>query len=177
MWKTCVVGLAVALTAAGCHACRSTSSTTESEAPAAATYRPPAESATSLVESVRARRDASSGQVRIDGRLLLPMGARIWVDVYPAGVAQSADPIDRAELYLAANGTFEAGPFKVPAADSQVRILVTSYFTTSWQPPDVIALVGLGGMKLPKAALRLDRPGAPGMGAHLEESATVRIGS
>jgi hypothetical protein len=145
-------------------------------APSAAAYTPPAESATSLIEVVRARRDASSGQVRIDGRLLLPAGARIWVDVYSAAAASSADPIDRAELYLSANGTFEAGPFKVPPADSQLRVLITSYFTMSWQPAEVLSLVGLGGMKLPRDALRLDRPNAPGMGAHLEESQTVPIG-
>ena len=176
-WVLTLAIVALASGASGCNACRSTPQTdgAASAATGSETYTPPPENTTSLIESVRGRRDATTGQVTIDGRLLLPAGARIWVDLYPAGTGQSADPLARAEQYRGPRGSFAAGPFKVPP-DSQFRVLITSYFTSSWQPKDVIAQVGLGGMKLPKHTLRLDRPNAPGMGAHLEQSADVTIG-
>ena len=163
--------------ASGCSACRTTpANEAATSTPAPEAYTPPAEGATSLIESMRGRRDAGSGQITIEGRLLLPAGTRVWVDLYRSGIASVTDPLARAELYLGPRGAFEAGPFKVPA-DSKFRVAITSYFTGSWQPSEVITLVGLGGARLPKSALRLDRPNAPGMGAHLEESADVNIGS
>src|SRR5699024_8058160 len=103
--------------------------------PTSGSYQPPPQGTTSLVQSVTARRN-SAGEVVVNGRLLLPEGTRIWVDVYPA--KNGADtPLGHAELYLDAGGVFEAGPFQVAAA-SQYRLELTSRFDRNWQPRDVL---------------------------------------
>ena len=125
------------------------------------------------MQSATARRDGD-GQVPVEGRLLLPQGARVWVDVYPPAAKDNADPLGRSELYLGPAGAFNAGPFKV-AALTQLHVQFTSHFTRSWQPADVLSLVGVNGMKLPKSALRPANPQAPQSGGFLEASVTIPI--
>jgi hypothetical protein len=140
--------LVVVVGALGASACGTTPAReAATSAPAADVYTPPAEGASSLIESVRGRRDAGSGQITIEGRLRLPEGTQIRVDVYRSGIVSITDPLARAELYLGPRGAFEVGPLKVPA-DSKFRVVITS-----------------------------DRPNASESGAHFEESAVVDIGS
>jgi len=142
---------------------------------AADAYSPPPEGTSSLVQSLTARRD-SGGQVRIAGKILLPSTTRIWVEVYPATGAPQDQLLGRSELYLDPGGTFEAGPFTLSGA-GPFRVQVTSYFSRSWQPADVLRAVGQKGTKLPKSALKLDDPRSPIAGGHLEYSGSVTIGS
>ncbi len=107
----------------------------------------------------------------VDGRLLLPEGTRLWVEVYPAA-SKTDTPLDRAELYLEAGGSFQAGPFTLPPA-SEYRLELTSKFDRNWQPQDVLGLVGPEGTKLPKSALVSDNPQAPG--GRLQYSAVVTV--
>lgn len=144
-----------------------------SNEPSAPAYTAPREGTTSLVQNMKARRDAN-GQVTVEGRLLLPQGTRVWVELYQANSKPNEDPISRAELYLGPDGSFEAGPFNVKGA-RQVRTQVTSHFTLAWQPAEVIALVGLNGTKLPKSALTPNNPGAPQSGGHLDSAQNVTI--
>lgn len=134
-------------------------------------YTPPKEGTTTLVPTITARRDAGGGVV-IAGRALLPLGTRIWVDVYAPNARPDADPLGHAELYLTSGGAFEAGPFKNPGG-SQIKVIITSHFTRRWQPDEVLPLVGLNGLKLPQSALRPNNPQAPQSGGHLEYSTVV----
>lgn len=182
MARACGLIAAVALV---CAACGSGSTGAPASAPptadgstgqgasAAADYTPPAEGTTSLVQSVMATR-AGAGQIAVEGRLRLPEGTRIWVDLYPANAAPGADPVGRAELYLGPGGSFAAGPFKVSGV-SEVQVQLTSHFSRSWQPGDVLALVGVGGLKLPKSALRPSNPQAPQSGGYLETTVKVPV--
>jgi hypothetical protein len=149
----------------------------ESSQPAAEgasdTYTPPREGTSSLIETIKARRDPG-GQVLVEGRLLLPQGTRVWVELYQPSATPNADPLGRAELYLGPGGSFEAGPFKLEGV-RQVRAQVTAHFSRSWQPGEVLALVGMNGAKLPKSALVPNNPGAPQSGGHLDRSQTVSI--
>ena len=156
---------------AGCNSCRQPSAAGPAASGAAAEgYRVPPDGTTSLVRSLTGHRTAA-GAVVVDGRLLLPEGTRIWVEVYPA-TSKTDTPLDRAELYLEAGGSFQAGPFTLPPA-SQYRLELTSKFDRNWQPRDVLGLVGPEGTKLPKSALASDNPQAPG--GHLQYSALVTI--
>ena len=169
-----VAALGFALTAAACAQAPAPPAADQASAPAsvAAPYTPPADGTATLVGPVTARRGAD-GQVSVEGRLLLPAGARVWVDVYAPG--KTVDPIGRAELYLGPGGSFNAGPFKI-AALSQLHVQFTSHFSRSWQPADVLALVGANGLKLPQSALRPANPQSPQSGGFLEASVTVPIG-
>lgn len=176
--NTAVVTATFALSVA-CAACGSSATPqvsaeqTPAATPVGEPYTPPAEGTRSLVPSVTARKDVD-GQVSVEGRLLLPAGTRVWVDVYPPGAAASADPLGRSELYLGPGGSFNAGPFKIPALTS-LQVIFTSHFTRSWQPSDVLALVGANGMKLPKSALRPANPQSPQSGGFLETTVTVPV--
>jgi hypothetical protein len=169
-----VSSLALLVTCAACSSAtpQASAEQTPAAAPAGEVYTPPAEGTASLVQSVTARKD-TDGQVSVEGRLLLPAGTRVWVDVYPPG-DRGADPIGRAELYLGPGGSFKAGPFKLPVL-AQLQVQFTSHFSRSWQPNDVIALVGAGGMKLPKSALRPANPQSPQSGGFLETTVAVAI--
>lgn len=142
-------------------------------AEASQTYTPPREGASSLVDALAARRDAN-GEIVVNGTLSLPSGTRTWVELYEPGAAAGADPIGRAELYLGPGGAFEAGPFKLQIG-RQVRVLLTSHFSRSWQGTDVLALVGVNGTKLPRSALTPNNPQAPQSGAHLEHSTILAV--
>jgi len=142
---------------------------------AADAYSPPPEGTSSLVQSLTARRDPD-GQVRIAGKILLPSTTRIWIEVYPVTGAPQDQLLGRSELYLDPGGTFEAGPFTLSGA-GPFRVQVTSYFSRSWQPADVLRAVGQKGTRLPKSALKLDDPRSPIAGGHLEYSGSVTVGS
>jgi hypothetical protein len=144
-------------------------------APAVERYTAPPEGTASLVQSLSAHRDRD-GRTVVDGRLLLPAGTRIWVELFSTKSTSSDDPIGRAELYLSPGGSFQAGPFNLPGV-SQCRIQVTSHFSRSWQAPEILSVIGLNGAKLPKSALRPNSPSAPQSGGHLEYSATVNVGA
>jgi hypothetical protein len=137
------------------------------------TYVVPAAGVTSLVESVRARRN-ERGDVVVDGRLLLPESTRVWIELYPAASPPDADPSGRAELYLGPGGSFETEALKAPPA-SEFRILITSHFTRSWQSSDVLAAVGAGGAKLPAGALTPNDPNNSAAGSHLEVASLVKV--
>ena len=144
-------------------------------APAVEHYTPPPEGTSSLVQSVTAHRD-SNGQTVVDGRVLLPAGTRIWVELFSIQSAPSADPIGRAELYLGPGGSFQAGAFKLPGV-SQCRIQVTSHFSRSWQAPEILSVTGVNGTKLPRSSLRPNDPSAPQSGGHLDYSGTLSVGT
>jgi len=143
--------------------------------PAVEHYAAPPEGTASLVQSVKARRDRS-GQTFVSGRLLLPAGTRIWVEVFSPTATPSDDPIGRAELYLGPSGSFEAGPFNLPGI-SQCRVQVTSHFSRAWQAPEILAVIGLNGTKLPKSSLKPNSPASPQSGGHLDYSGTLNIGA
>ncbi len=174
-----VLGVAAALGAlAAAGACRSEPAPAGSTSGAAAQssvapYTLPPDGTASLVQSLIGRRTAD-GQVVVTGRLLLPESTRVWVEVYPATSA-SDTPLDRAELYLTSDGSFEAGPFALPAA-RRFRIEITSRFNRDWQPRDVLGIVGTNGTRLPRSALTPNSAQAPQAGGHLEYSAFVDIG-
>jgi hypothetical protein len=176
---TVLVGVVLAAAVSAGPGCRQ--SQPSSETPAAPpqstadTYTPPPEGTSSLVQSLTARRD-SDGQVKIGGKILLPATTRIWVEVYPSTAGMQDQLLGRSELYLDPGGTFEAGPFKLSGA-GPFRVQVTSYFSRSWQPADVLRAVGQKGTRLPKSALKLDDPRSPIAGGHLEYSGSVNIGS
>jgi hypothetical protein len=170
-----VVGL-VGCAVAGCSSpppARETTSTTKTSS--GLQYTPPAEGTASLLESLTAQR-VPDGRVAIRGKLLLPETTRIWVELFPIKAVVQDEPLGHAELYLDPGGTFEAGPFRV-SGSGDFRVQVTSYFNKAWQPTDVLRAVGTKGVKLPKSALKLDNPGTPDVGGHLEYSKTVTIGS
>jgi hypothetical protein len=137
-------------------------------------YTPPAEGTASLLQSVSAER--TNAGVMIRGKLLLPETTRVWVELFPIKAVVQDEPLGHAELYLNPDGTFDAGPFKVEGR-GEFRVLITSYFSRAWQQPQVLQVIGIKGTKLPKSALKLDNPGTPGAGGHLEYSKTVTIGS
>lgn len=178
--RTAIV-LGVVLAAAispgpGCSRSQPPDEAAQAAPPAAAdAYSPPPEGTASLVQSLTARRDAD-GQVRIGGKILLPATTRIWVEVYPSTAGPQEQLLGRSELYLDPGGTFEAGPFKL-SGSGPFRVQVTSYFSRSWQQPDVLRAVGQKGTKLPKSALKLDDPRSPIAGGHLEYSGSVTVGS
>jgi hypothetical protein len=168
-----LVGVSIGL-ATGCQSCRGPV-VEESKGPAVTApeaYTPPPPGASSLVDSVSARRD-SSGSVVVEGKLL-PASTRVWVELFPAGSAPDASPIDRAELYLGSGGTFRTDPLKAPTG-SEFRILITSHFTPSWQSSEVLAGVGTGGLKLPRAALMPNNPNNPQSAGHLEYSGVLKV--
>jgi hypothetical protein len=136
-------------------------------------YAPPAEGI-GLIQSVRAER--TSAGVMIRGKLLLPETTRVWVELFPIKAVVQDEPLGHAELYLNPDGSFDAGPFKVDGS-GEYRVLITSYFSRAWQQPEVLQAVGIKGTKLPKSTLKLDNPGTPGAGGHLEYSSTLTIGS
>jgi hypothetical protein len=154
-------------------------SETASEPPKTAddNYKPPPEG-TPIVQSLTAHRE-SNGQVKVTGKILLPATTRVWVEMYPASPAPTSNPqeqlLGRSELYLDPGGTFEAGPFKLTGA-GPFRVLVTSYFSRAWQPPEVLRVVGIKGTRLPKSALKLDNPQSPEGGGHLEYSGSLTVG-
>jgi hypothetical protein len=163
--------------AAGCSPAPAPASNPPATSPAVVPvppYTPPPASATSLVESLAARREAKG--VMVTGRLLLPAGTRVWVEIFAPKAAPNADPIGRSELYLGDAGTLEAGPFDLKGA-TQVRVLVTSHFSRSWQPPEVLALIGSGGSKLPKASLAPNDPRTQQPGGFLEHSVMLTVGT
>jgi hypothetical protein len=163
------------LQAVGCGSSSPPSESSVASPPSGGTtqnYVIPPEGTASLVPSLSARRD-QNGQVSVSGRVLLPAGARIWVEVYPVSSPAGADPMGRSELYLDAGGAFEAGPFKLPAGT--YRVQVTSHFNPSWQRPEVMSLIGPNGSRLPKSALRLRNPAAQS-GGYLEYSGSVTVG-
>jgi hypothetical protein len=170
-----ILAVTVAVAGTGCRACRGPAvhDSVAASTQAGATYTPPADGTKTLVEALQARR-TDAGNVVVRGRLLLPESTRIWVELYPASSAPDADPVDRAELYLTAGGAFETPPLGAPAA-SDLRVLITSHFTRSWQGSDVLAAVGAGGMKLPKSALMPNDPNSPLSAAHLEVSQVVKV--
>jgi len=137
-------------------------------------YAPPAEGTATLLQSVAAQRTGPGVMIR--GKLLLPETTRVWVELFPIKAVVQDEPLGHAELYLNPDGTFDAGPFKVEGS-GQFRVLITSYFSRAWQQPQVLQAVGIKGTKLPKSALKLDNPGTPGAGGHIEYSNTVTIGS
>ncbi len=138
-------------------------------------YTPPPEGTSSLVQSLTARRDRN-GVVKVTGRMLLPATTRIWVEIYPAKTGPQEQLLGRSELYLDPDGSFEAGPFNLSGA-GPYRVLVTCYFSRSWQHPEVLRAVGLKGTKLPKSALKLDNPQTPSNGGHIEYSGALTVGS
>lgn len=138
------------------------------------TYTPPPEGTSSLVESVEARRDRK-GQVMIDGKLLLPSGTKVWVELFSLKVQGGKTTLGRAEPHVASGGSFEAGPFNLPGP-GQYRVQLTAHFNGAWQSPEVLAAVGSNGTKLPKAALKPDDPEFPQTGGHLEYSRSVKVG-
>jgi len=169
-----VLALATIAFSGGSQACRS--SQAEQSAPkgsSAEAYTPPAQGTASLVESVHARRTANH-EVIVSGRLLLPVATRVWVELYPAGSAADADPVARAELYLAPGGAFETEALKAPDG-TDIRVAITSHFTRSWQAQEVLTAVGAGGMKLPKSALKPDNPANPQSAGHLEYTGVVKV--
>ena len=138
-------------------------------------YKPPPEG-TPLVQSLTAHRE-SDGQVKVTGKILLPATTRVWVEMYPAATTARSPQeqlLGRSELYLDPGGSFEAGPFKLTGS-GPFRVLVTSYFSRSWQPPDVLRVVGIKGTRLPKSALKLDNPQSPEGGGHLEYFGSLTV--
>jgi hypothetical protein len=144
-------------------------------APVVERYIAPPEGTASLVQSLSVHRDRNS-QTVVDGRLLLPAGTRIWVELFSITATPSAEPIGRAELYLGPGGSFQAGPFNLPGI-TQCRIQVTSHFSRSWQAPEILSVIGLNGTKLPKSSLRPNDPSAPQSGGHFEYTSTVNVGA
>jgi hypothetical protein len=169
-----VLALATIALACGSQACRS--SQAEQSTPKGSTaeaYTPPPQGTASLVESVQARR-TPNGDVIVAGKLRLPVATRVWVELFPAASAADADPVARAELYLAPGGAFETEALKAPDA-TDIRVAITSHFTRSWQAQEVLTAVGAGGMKLPKSALKPDNPGNPQSAGHLEYASVVKV--
>jgi hypothetical protein len=172
--KALLTVLALATIAfAGSQACRSPQAEQSSKGSAAPAYTPPPQGTASLVESVHARRTANR-DVIVAGKLLLPVATRVWVELYPAGSAADADPVARAELYLAPGGAFETEALKAPDGPD-IRVVITSHFTRSWQAQEVLTAVGAGGMKLPKSALKPDNPANPQSAGHLEYTGVVKV--
>jgi hypothetical protein len=175
------VGVGVSVAASSCSGCGKPPApeekSAESASPAAAQpqepYTAPPEGTATLVKSVSAKRDAG-GQIMVTGAMALPLGTRTWVELYAPTAAPGSDPIGRSELYLMSGGAFEAGPFK--ATGNQFRVVITSHFNRDWQPRDVLASIGTNGIKLPKSALKLLRPGAPQYGGYLEYSTNITVG-
>jgi hypothetical protein len=169
-------GAAFAAALSGGAACSSKPpAESDGAGPVVERYTAPPEGTSSLVQSLAAHRDRN-GQTVVDGRLLLPAGTRIWVELFSTQAAPSADPIGRAELYLGPAGSFQAGPFNLPGV-TQCRIQVTSHFSRSWQAPEILSVIGLNGTKLPKSSLRPNDPSAPQSGGHFEYTSTVNVGA
>ena len=165
----------VASCAAGCGGSQGpaqSASTASVAAGASEVYTPPPEGTSSLVQSVAARRD-TNGQVIIEGRLLLPSGARLWVELFPEKATAGGDPIGRSELYLESRGVFAAGPFNLPPATYRVQL--TSHFNRGWQSPEVLSAVGLNGVKLPNAILKPLNPTTPQSGGYLDHVGLVTV--
>ena len=115
-----------------------------------------------------------SGEVIVDGKLLLPVATRVWVELFPAASAADADPVARAELYLGPGGAFETEALNA-SGGPEFRVVITSHFTRSWQAQEVLSAVGAGGMKLPKSALKADKPRQRTMAGHLEYAGVVKV--
>jgi hypothetical protein len=170
----CAAALAAALCGgAGCSSKPPAES--DGAAPAVEHYTAPPEGTSSLVQSVTAHHDRN-GHTVVDGRLLLPAGTRVWVELFSSQSTPSDDPIGRAELYLGPSGSFQAGPFNLPGI-SQCRVQVTSHFSRAWQAPEILSVIGLNGTKLPKSSLRPNDPSTPQSGGHLDYSGTLNIGA
>jgi hypothetical protein len=176
MYRTTVCAAAFAAVLYGSPGCASKPpAESDGAAPAVERYTAPPEGTASLVQSLAAHRDRN-GQTLVDGRLLLPAGTRIWVELFSIQSSPSADPIGRAELYLGAGGSFQAGPFNLPGV-SQCRVQVTSHFSRSWQAPEILSVIGLNGTKLPKSSLKPNNPSSPQSGGHFEYTGTVNVGA
>jgi hypothetical protein len=136
-------------------------------------YVLPSEGTSSLVRSLEAGRD-SEGQVTVTGSLLLPSRTNIWVDLFAEKPKIREQPLGHSESYLGSGGALQAGPFDLPEP-GRYRVLVTAYFNGAWQSPEILALVGTSGVKLPKSALEPDDPEFPQSGGHLEYWGSVSV--
>jgi hypothetical protein len=110
------------------------------------------------ITSVVARRDQSTGAIVITGKTTLPRGTRLRVSV-------SASP-DVVAVTVDGRGAFDTpgiGLLGRPVVDSSMTARIQAAFTAAEQPQSVLALTGVGAVKLPSPEneLQPDVPLAP----------------
>jgi len=155
----------------------------EAEPAAKASYVLPPQGTRSLIQEVRASRDAVGGLL-LEAKTLLPEGTKVHVEV---SIEASKKEVRRSDGVTAgagarlltervdADGILRAGPYNAPKA-GKYCIAFSCYFNGAWQDEDVLALVGNDGLKLPRAALDPLDPEFPDAGGRLEYSGVVIVG-
>lgn len=136
-------------------------------------YIPPPEGTLSLVQSLESARDWK-GEVNVVGSLLLPSGTKLWVEIFPEKPRVGERSLAKSEPRLAVGGFFQAGPFVLPKA-GLYRVRLLACFNGVWQSPEVLALVGSSGTKLPKSALEPVDPEFPQSGGRFEYWSSLNV--
>jgi hypothetical protein len=111
----------------------------------------------------------------ISGKLLLPSGTKVWVEVFPLNVQTTKTALGKAEPHVLSGGSFDTGPFNLPGP-GPYRLQLTAHFNGAWQSREVLAAVGSNGTRLPRSALKPDDPEFPQSGGYLEYSRSVNVG-
>jgi len=124
----------------------------------------------SLVQALSVVRNAE-GAVTVSGKLLLPKGTKLWIQPLSR---DGNRPLAQIEALVQPGGSFSTPPFfyddgSVPRPGPQKLEVFSLFRPDTWQPADVLTLIGENGSRLPQAALRPDDPEFPNGPRHLED--------
>ncbi len=137
-------------------------------------YVPAPSAARTLLKKFTVSRSHDGG-IEFGGRLFLPQGTSVMFDLLPASGGRL---LGQDKVVLGDSGSFRAGPFRSgesPYKAGAFRVQVLSHFTSVWQPPGVLELVGEKGSRLSSHLLIPDDAEFPDAGRHLEVTVPVTI--
>lgn len=137
------------------------------------TYVAPPSGTKSLIREISAVRNAD-GTITVTGIVLLPHRTKVWVE----RVSPSGKTLAQAQTVVGSDGSLCAGPFsddgRAPKSGPQ-RIRVFSMFNKARQSPEILAITGEGGTKLPASSLQPDDREFPNAGRHVEETRLIQF--
>jgi hypothetical protein len=136
-------------------------------------YQLPPQDVSSLLTTIEAIRELD-GSITVRGATLLPPNTQVWVE----RVSQSGQNLGQSKTRVGKEGVFAARGFmdrSKPIQAGRGTVEVRAHFNGFWQTPEVLAIVGNGGVSLPRGVLTPDDQEFPDAGGHWVEKRELQF--